>query len=100
MTFVTEDQALERARRELVEFRDAYRDLQVNPLPASLEIRLKDGFRDAEHAAGGGRAAPRASASSTTSATAGSGSSGSTGCATWPASSGSSSGSPSPRWRW
>ena len=30
-----------------MEFRDAYRDLQVNPLPASIEVRLKDGFRDA-----------------------------------------------------
>lgn len=46
--YVTEDQALERARRDLVEFRDAYRDLQVNPLPASLEIRLKEGYRNAE----------------------------------------------------
>jgi cell division transport system permease protein len=45
--FVSEEQALARARRELVEFRDAYHDLQVNPLPASLEIRLKDGFRNA-----------------------------------------------------
>ncbi len=45
--YVTEAQALARARRELVEFRDAYRDLQVNPLPASIEVRLKDGFRDA-----------------------------------------------------
>ncbi len=45
--YVTEDQALERARQELVEFRDAYRDLQVNPLPASLEIRLRDGYRNA-----------------------------------------------------
>ena len=35
-----------------MEFRDAYRDLQVNPLPASLEIRLKEGFRDAAHVAG------------------------------------------------
>ena len=50
--FVSEDQALVQARRELVEFKDAYRDLQVNPLPASLEIRLKDGFRDAAHVAG------------------------------------------------
>jgi cell division transport system permease protein len=49
--FVSEDQALVQARRELVEFKDAYRDLQVNPLPASLEIRLKDGFRDAAHVA-------------------------------------------------
>ena len=45
--YVTEAQALGRARRELVEFRDAYRDLQVNPLPASIEVRLKDGSRDA-----------------------------------------------------
>ena len=50
VAYVTEDDALARARRELVEFRDAYRDLQTNPLPASLEIRLKDGFRDAVHA--------------------------------------------------
>jgi cell division transport system permease protein len=45
--FVSEDQALEQARQELVEFRDAYKDLQVNPLPPSLQIRLRDGFRDA-----------------------------------------------------
>jgi len=45
--YVTEAQALQRARRELVEFRDAYRDLQVNPLPASIEVRLKPGNRDA-----------------------------------------------------
>jgi cell division transport system permease protein len=47
VTFVTEEQALARARRELVEFRDAYRDLQVNPLPASIAVRLKPGNRDA-----------------------------------------------------
>jgi len=51
VTFVSEDEALNRARLELVEFRDAYRDLSVNPLPASLEIQLKDGFRDAQHTA-------------------------------------------------
>jgi len=51
VTYVTEDDALARARRELVEFRDAYRDLQVNPLPASLEIRLREGYRDAGNAA-------------------------------------------------
>jgi cell division transport system permease protein len=45
--FITEQQALARARAELVEFRDAYRDLQVNPLPASIEVRLRDGYRDA-----------------------------------------------------
>jgi cell division transport system permease protein len=47
VAYVTEEQALARARRELVEFRDAYRDLQVNPLPASIEVRLKPGNRDA-----------------------------------------------------
>ncbi|MBL8980475.1 MAG: ABC transporter permease [Gemmatimonadetes bacterium] len=49
VTFVSEDEALKRARAELVEFRDAYRDLAVNPLPASLEIQLKDGFRTGVH---------------------------------------------------
>lgn len=47
VSYVNEEQALARARRELVEFRDAYRDLQVNPLPASIEVRLKPGNRDA-----------------------------------------------------
>lgn len=47
VSFVTEQQALARARAELVEFRDAYRDLQVNPLPASIEVRMKAGYRDA-----------------------------------------------------
>jgi cell division transport system permease protein len=49
VVYVSEEQALARARRELVEFRDAYRDLQVNPLPASIEVRLKNGYRDAAH---------------------------------------------------
>jgi cell division transport system permease protein len=47
VNYVSEEEALQRARSELVEFRDAYRDLQVNPLPASIEVRLKEGFRDA-----------------------------------------------------
>jgi cell division transport system permease protein len=51
VTFVSEDEALKRARLELIEFRDAYRDLSVNPLPASLEIQLKDGLRDAQNTA-------------------------------------------------
>ncbi|MEE8268207.1 MAG: permease-like cell division protein FtsX [Gemmatimonadales bacterium] len=45
--YIDEEQALAQAQAELVEFRDAYRDLRVNPLPASFEIRLKEGFRDA-----------------------------------------------------
>jgi len=48
--YVSEDQALSRAREELVEFKEAYRDLETNPLPASLEIRLRPEFRDALHA--------------------------------------------------
>ena len=46
---VTEEQALERARRELAEFRGIFEDLETNPLPASLEVRLRPGFRDTEH---------------------------------------------------
>jgi cell division transport system permease protein len=48
VSYVTEEQALERARAELVEFRDAYRDLATNPLPASIEVRLEEGYRDSE----------------------------------------------------
>jgi cell division transport system permease protein len=48
--YVDEDRALQRAQQELVEFKDAYRDLQVNPLPASLEVRLKEDYRDAVNA--------------------------------------------------
>jgi cell division transport system permease protein len=47
--YVTEEQALALARRELAEFRDLYRELERNPLPASIEVRLRDGFRDAHH---------------------------------------------------
>jgi cell division transport system permease protein len=47
VNYVSEEEALERARAELVEFRDAYRDLQVNPLPASIEVQMKEGSRDA-----------------------------------------------------
>jgi cell division transport system permease protein len=45
VTFVSEEQALVRARAELVEFRDAYRDIKANPLPASIEVRMREGFR-------------------------------------------------------
>lgn len=51
VAYVTEDQALERARLELSEFRGVFGDLTQNPLPASLEIRLKPEFRDAGHVA-------------------------------------------------
>jgi len=48
--YVSEEEALARARTELVEFKEAYRDLEANPLPASLEVRLRPEFRDAAHA--------------------------------------------------
>jgi cell division transport system permease protein len=48
-TYVSEDDALARARAELVEFRDVLRELERNPLPASVEVKLKPGFRDTEH---------------------------------------------------
>lgn len=51
VAYVDEDQALQRAQQELVEFKDAYRDLQVNPLPASLQVTLKEEYRDAASAA-------------------------------------------------
>jgi cell division transport system permease protein len=47
--YVTEVQALARARGELVEFRDVLRELERNPLPASIEIKLKQTVRDADH---------------------------------------------------
>ena len=49
--YVSEDSALTKARAELVEFQEAYDDLEVNPLPPSIEIRLKPGYRDAVHVA-------------------------------------------------
>lgn len=48
-TYVTEEEALQRASRELAEFRDLFRELERNPLPASIEVRLNPGFRDARH---------------------------------------------------
>lgn len=47
--YVSEDSALARARRELVEFRALLRELESNPLPGSIEIKLKPGYEDAAH---------------------------------------------------
>src|SRR4029077_12048956 len=47
--YVTEDSALARARRELVELQGPLRELERNPLPASIEVTLKPAARDAEH---------------------------------------------------
>ncbi len=43
--YVSKDEALERARRDLVEFSNVYGELLVNPLPASFHLRLREGFR-------------------------------------------------------
>jgi cell division transport system permease protein len=50
--YVSEDSALARARRELVEFRDLLRELESNPLPGSIEVKLKPGYQDAAHVNG------------------------------------------------
>src|SRR2546427_10319044 len=47
--YVSEDDALARARAELVELRDVMQELERNPLPASIEVKLKPGFRDTDH---------------------------------------------------
>jgi cell division transport system permease protein len=49
--YVTEATALARARGELPEFQDIFQELESNPLPASIEVRLKPELRDARHAA-------------------------------------------------
>ncbi len=44
--YVSRTEALVNARRDLVEFSDVYQGLEVNPLPASLHLRLKPRFRE------------------------------------------------------
>lgn len=46
--YVSRTEALVNARRDLVEFSDVYQDLEVNPLPASIHLRLRSGYRDTE----------------------------------------------------
>jgi cell division transport system permease protein len=46
--YVTKDEALARARRDLPEFGELFGEGEVNPLPASLEVRLRDGLRTEE----------------------------------------------------
>jgi cell division transport system permease protein len=43
--YISKVEALYEASRELTEFSDVYSDLEVNPLPASLEISLQPDFR-------------------------------------------------------
>jgi len=48
--YVSEEEALRRARAELEEFQDVFEDLAQNPLPASIEVRLRPEYRDAASA--------------------------------------------------
>lgn len=45
VTFVSKRDALERARTDLPEFAELFSDLEVNPLPQSLEVELRPGTR-------------------------------------------------------
>ena len=47
--YVSKTEALFNASRDLPEFSDVFSDLEVNPLPASLELRLRPGFRNPEN---------------------------------------------------
>lgn len=45
LRYVTKTEALATAMAEMEEFREVFSDLDTNPLPASLEVRLKPGNR-------------------------------------------------------
>jgi len=46
--YVSREQALANARVELEEFRTIFGELDVNPLPASLEVHMRPGMRSAD----------------------------------------------------
>jgi cell division transport system permease protein len=46
VTYVSKADALGRARLEMPENQELFADLDVNPLPASVEVRLKPGYRN------------------------------------------------------
>ncbi len=48
---VSKDEALRLAQDDLPEFQEMFRGLEVNPLPASLEVELNPGFRTPESVA-------------------------------------------------
>jgi cell division transport system permease protein len=48
VTYITREQALVKARQEVREFDEMFAGIEGNPLPASLEIALKPGQKDAE----------------------------------------------------
>ena len=56
--YFSKDEALARARQDLPEFEELFLDMEVNPLPASLEVELLPGYRNPASVA---RVADRAS---------------------------------------
>lgn len=44
--YVSRDEAITRAVQELPEFKQVFTDVEGNPLPASLEVHLRAGYRD------------------------------------------------------
>src|SRR5690606_13013132 len=50
VTYISKPEALATALQELPEFEEAFVGLEENPLPASLEVRLREGYRTPEAA--------------------------------------------------
>lgn len=48
VTYISREQALEQARHNMGELRPVFSNLDSNPLPASLEVRLQSGQRSAD----------------------------------------------------
>ncbi len=46
LTHVSKFEAMRNAIQQLEEFRDVFTDLEMNPLPASVEVRLRPAYRD------------------------------------------------------
>jgi cell division transport system permease protein len=46
VSHVSKFEAMRNAMRDMEEFREVFTDLEVNPLPASLEVQLRPDFRD------------------------------------------------------
>ncbi|MDH5642902.1 MAG: ABC transporter permease [Gemmatimonadota bacterium] len=49
VTYVTAEQAMERAQAEMEEFQGIFSEFETNPLPASLEVRLNSEFQSPDH---------------------------------------------------
>ena len=47
IAYLSKEDALARARAELSDYSALYEDLEANPLPASVEVALRSGYRDA-----------------------------------------------------